>query len=139
MRRKGKRRFSGTETDIEVSMTPMIDVVFQLLIYFLVTFSAADLLSFLDISRPAPEVGKSESPPSADMIRIAVLADGFSINGRTASGEELRTLVGKLASVSKEQTVAVNCADDALHGRLIQVLDWCAENGLSNLAVMSGK
>ena len=44
MNRKQKRRFALTNDEMEVSMTPMIDVVFQLLIYFLVTFSTADVL-----------------------------------------------------------------------------------------------
>lgn len=138
MRRKGQRRSAGADAEIEVSMTPMIDVVFQLLIYFLVTFSTADVLAFLDISRPAPDASQSQQPP-ADMIRIAVLETGFAINGREVSDKELEVLIGKLAEVSKKQTVLVNCHDDSLHGRLIMVLDWCAENELTQIAVMSGK
>ncbi|MDZ8117973.1 ExbD/TolR family protein [Pontiella agarivorans] len=138
MRGKKQRRFVGTDAEIEVSMTPMIDVVFQLLIYFLVTFSTAEVLSFLDISRPAPDAAQSQQPP-ADMIRIGVFGKGVAINGREVSDEELSRLVARLAAVSKKQTVLVNCADESLHGRLINVLDLCAENGLTQIAVMSGK
>lgn len=120
-------------------MTPMIDVVFQLLIYFLVTFSTADVLAHLDISRPSPDAAQSKQPPPVDMIRIAVLKDGFAINGRSVSDEELKTLLEKLATISTNQTVLVNCADQSLHGRLIEVLDLCASSGLTKIAVMSGK
>ena len=139
MRRKGQRRLAHTNEDIEVSMTPMIDVVFQLLIYFLVTFSTADVLAHLDISRPSPDAAPSKQAPPADMIRVAVLKDGFAINGRNVTEEQLNDLLKKLADISTKQTVLVNCDDESLHGRLIEVLDRCASHGLTKIAVMSGK
>ena len=36
-------------------MTPMIDVVFQLLIYFIVTIKPIDVVTNLDVFRPAPD------------------------------------------------------------------------------------
>lgn len=139
MRRNKNRRFAGTESEMEVSMTPMIDVVFQLLIYFLVTFSTADVLAHLDISRPAPDAAQQEASPSADMIRVAVMPAGYAINGREVSGEELGNLLRRLASVSTQQTVLVVCDDRSLHGKLIRVLDLCAESGLTQISVMSGQ
>ncbi|MEI6892743.1 MAG: biopolymer transporter ExbD [Pontiella sp.] len=135
MRRKNRRPLTPPAGDIDVSMTPMIDVVFQLLIYFLVTFSAADVLAFLDISRPAPDI--EQSMPPADMIRIAVLKQGFAMNGRPVSDEELEGLIRQLALVSTKQTVLVNCEEQSLHGRLIQVLDLCASHKLTQISVMS--
>lgn len=139
MRRRGQQRFAHTNEEIEVSMTPMIDVVFQLLIYFLVTFSTSDVLAHLDISRPSPDAAQSKQTPPADMIRVAVMKEGFGINGRSVSDAELDSLLGKLASVSTKQTVLVNCDDQSLHGRLIKVLDMCASHELIQIAVMSGK
>ena len=138
MRRKKPRRFSGTDVEMEVSMTPMIDVVFQLLIYFLVTFSTADVLAHLDISRPSPDAAQREAPPS-DMIRVAVMPSGYAINGRRVSEEELGNLLRRLASISTQQTVLVVCDDRSLHGKLIRVLDLCAESGLTKISVMSGQ
>ncbi len=132
-----KRRVSGSDADAEVSMTPMIDVVFQLLIYFLVTFSTADVLAHLDVSRPAPDASSISSPP-AEMIRVAVKAGGYAINGRDVSADELGELLRRLASVSITQTVLVVCDDRSLHGALIQALDLCAEYGLTKISVMSG-
>ena len=139
MRRNKQRRFPGTDTEIELSMTPMIDVVFQLLIYFLVTFSTADVLAHLDISRPSPDAAQQEQKPPADMIRVAVLSKGYAINGRNVTEDELASMLKKLASISTKQTVLVTCDDKSLHGKLIQALDQCAENGLIQISVMSGK
>lgn len=137
--RSKKRRFNGGREEIELSMTPMIDVVFQLLIYFLVTFSTSDLLAFLDVSRPATDSAQLDTNRSADMIRVAVMPEGFAINGRNVSSEELGAMLARLASVSTEQTVLVVCDDDAFHGRLIQALDMCASCGLNRISVMSGQ
>ena len=139
MRQNKNRRFAGTESEMELSMTPMIDVVFQLLIYFLVTFSTADVLAHLDISRPSPDAAQQQTPPPADMIRVAVMPAGYAINGRRVSEEELGTLLRRLASISAKQTVLVVCDDRSLHGKLIHVLDLCAESGLAQISVMSGE
>ena len=120
-------------------MTPMIDVVFQLLIYFLVTFSTADVLAHLEISRPKAEASQSIPKPAMDMIRVAVLPSGYAINGREVTKGELDALLGKLAQISTKQTVLITCDDKSLHGRLIEVLDTCAKTGLVQVSVMSGK
>ena len=137
--RRRERRPAQTNEDIDVSMTPMIDVVFQLLIYFLVTFSTSDVLAHLDVSRPAPNAAQSKQTPPGDMIRIAVMPKGYGINGKDVELDELEMLLDKLAKVSTEQTVLVTCDDRSLHGRLIQVLDRCAESGLTKISVMSGR
>ncbi len=140
MRRKNRRRFSlEADAEIELSMTPMIDVVFQLLIYFLVTFSTADVLAHLEISRPKSEESRATPKPAMDMIRVAVLPKGYAINGREVTKKELDALLEKLAQISTKQTVLVTCDNKSLHGRLIEVLDTCAKTGLIQISVMSGK
>ena len=124
---------------MEVSMTPMIDVVFQLLIYFLVTFTTPDVLAHLDISRPAPDKTQTEQRTPPKMIRVNIYADGFSLNGRAVSRTELHSILNRLASFSKTQTVLITCAGESEHAKLIDVLDICAESGLSKLSVVSAE
>ena len=124
---------------MDVSMTPMIDVVFQLLIYFLVTFTTPDVLAHLDISRPAPDKTQTEQRTPPKMIRVNIYADGFSLNGRAVSRTELHSILNRLASFSKTQTVLITCAGESEHAKLIDVLDICAESGLSKLSVVSAE
>ena len=51
MRRTRRRAFEETKLD----MTPMIDCVFQLLIFFLVTMKFEDIIAHLDVYRPSPD------------------------------------------------------------------------------------
>jgi biopolymer transport protein ExbD len=134
MRRKRKKR---DEPDAEVSMTPMIDVVFQLLIYFLVTFTTPDVLAHLDISRPAPDPSQTEQRIPPKMIRVNVYEEGFSLNGRAVDRQELASILNRLASFSTSQTVLITCAGKSDHAKLVDVLDICAESGLTQLSVVS--
>lgn len=120
-------------------MTPMIDVVFQLLIYFLVTFTTPDVLAHLDISRPAPDKTQTEQRTPPKMIRVNIYVDGFSLNGRAVSKHELGNILRRLASFSKSQTVLITCAGSSEHAKLVDVLDICAESGLSKLSVVSAE
>ncbi len=141
MRRNRKFR---EEVAIEAPMTPMIDVVFQLLIYFLVTFSTPDVLAHLDISRPAPDPSQTDQRTPPKMIRVNIFAEGgqengYSLNGRTVSRAELGSILDRLAGFSKNQTVLVTCAGRSEHARLVGVLDLCARSGLAKISVVSAE
>ena len=96
-------RFGGRkprERQLPLDMTPMIDIVFQLLIFFLVTaqlsqYSRADL----DLPQEAGE--KTDAAAEAGLI-INVLADGtFEIASAEVSIEEIRSLAIDLARESE--------------------------------------
>jgi biopolymer transport protein ExbD len=141
MTRKCKIR---EEVAMEAPMTPMIDVVFQLLIYFLVTFSTPDVLAHLDISRPAPDKSQTEQRTPPKMIRVNIFAEGglengYSLNGRTLSRTELASILERLSGFSKNQTVLITCAGGSEHAKLVGVLDLCAASGLNKLSVISAE
>jgi biopolymer transport protein ExbD len=121
----------------DLPMTPMIDVVFQLLIYFLVTIHPVDVVANLDVFRPSPEAQKEKPDTPPKMIRITVFADAFLINDRPVDAQELDRLLSKLASIDKTQTILIMCTSLSPHERLITVLDLCAKSGLVNLSVVS--
>ena len=66
-KKKEKNRNKGDELQLE--MTPMIDVVFQLLIFFIVTLNQPDILSTLD-SRSS-DWGLQPDPMKLDSLVIA--------------------------------------------------------------------
>jgi biopolymer transport protein ExbD len=61
-------------------MTPMIDVVFQLLIFFVVTLKQEDILSKLSAARPAPDPNANPQK-QPDPTTIIVCPQGFLFNG----------------------------------------------------------
>ncbi|HIE10467.1 MAG TPA: hypothetical protein EYP62_02530, partial [Kiritimatiellae bacterium] len=91
----------------------------------------------LDVFRPSPEAAREESRTPPEMIRIVVFPDGYTINDRTVSLEELGRLLIKLAALDREQTIMIACTSMSRHESLIEVLDLCARAGLVNLSVIS--
>lgn len=140
MGRKKQRNRPGGEVQAgEPPMTPMIDVVFQLLIYFLVTFEAVDVFASLDVFTPSPDKKppSEEKPPTPNLINIVIFPDGYTINDRQVSIETMDRLLNKLAAIDPTQTVLLNVTSLSPHFRLVEILDLCAKSGLSNLSVMS--
>ena len=134
-RRKKRRTEAAMDGDIE--MTPMIDVVFQLLVYFIVTMQPVDVSAHLDVFRPSasrpPE--SNEQPPK--MIQIEVLPGALVMNGSSVSMKKLTKILTQLGAISSTQTVMIMCAADSKHDQLIEVLDRCTRAGLSSLSVVS--
>jgi biopolymer transport protein ExbD len=127
---------SGTRSsELKLDMTPMIDCVFQLLIFFIITLKPEDLLAHLDVSRPTVQ---DENPTNVvPVLQIGVYADGVTVNDRMVRFENLGALLKKLARASETQTVLIKCAPDALHEQMVAVLDLCSSAKLRNLSVMS--
>jgi biopolymer transport protein ExbD len=137
MAKPRKRRLRDQDSG-EIEMTPMIDVVFQLLVYFVVTIKPVDVAAHLDVFRPSAGAPPKESTEMPKMIQIQIYAAGVLLmNGNAVSINGLERILGKLASYSKTQTVVIMCALDSDHKDLVEVLDRCAKVGLKNLSVVS--
>jgi biopolymer transport protein ExbD len=134
MRRK-KKRNQGQAAELE--MTPMIDVVFQLLIFFLVTLKVEDILSHLDIFRPAPDPYAIPEEQVEDLLTITVYKEGYVLNGRRVRLEGLEGTLMKLGNFSRNVSVVIKCTGDSIHSDLVRLLDVCAKAKLKNLSVFS--
>ena len=132
-----KRRVRKAADSGELNMTAMIDVVFQLLIFFLVTQKPVDTLANLDVFRPSPEKKQEQLQTPPKMIRVQIYPDGFTINDRPVGMPELDGLLHKLAGIDTKQTIMIMCSAQSKHEDLVRVLDLCAKSGLVNLSVVS--
>ena len=127
-----------TAENPKLEMTPMIDVVFQLLIFFVVTLKQEDIMSQLSAARPAPDITlKEPNPTPPKTIDVLVAPQGFIFNGRLVRLEELNRNIERLAGYSKTAMVLIKCTSDSPHAMLIQVLDVCNRHGMTNLSIFS--
>jgi biopolymer transport protein ExbD len=127
-------RAKGEEPKLD--MTPMIDCVFQLLIFFIISLKPEDIIAHLDVNRPQTDQ-RAPIDVKTDLIQVGVFTDGFTLNDRNVSYTTLETMMKRLADLSKTQTVVIKCALESPHARLIEILDLCSQVGLRNLSVMS--
>ncbi len=122
----------------KAEMTPMIDVVFQLMIFFIVTIKQEDIFSKLNANRPAPNSAPSAQTEENDtQIKIAIGQRGVVFNGRGMSFKELDSNIKKLAASSTKSTVLVRCTLDSPHGFLVHVLDICNKYKMYNPSIFS--
>jgi len=120
----------------KLDMTPMIDVVFQLLIFFVLTLKQEDILSKLTASRPAPDPSTKQDQ-QIETTTIIVETRGFVFNGRPMRLGDLDRQLERVATFSKTGMVLIKCTKDSPHGLLVQVLDLCARHELKSLSIFS--
>jgi biopolymer transport protein ExbD len=116
-------------------MTPMIDVVFQLLIFFVVTLKQEDILSHLDVTRPSAPV--ADKQPDVELLQIMVHRTGFALNGTPVGIRELDRQLTRISTFSQSVSVVIKCTGDSQHLYLVQLLDVCSKAGLKNLNLFS--
>jgi biopolymer transport protein ExbD len=126
----------------QLDMTPMIDVVFELIIFFVVTIKQEDTLSKLNANRPAPAAGPSSSSESDTTVTIEV-GKGYDANGvliynkRVVKRKELDQNLREVARTSKKTPIIVKCSEDSPHKALVDVLDICYQNGLFSVSIFT--
>lgn len=118
-----------------LNLTPMIDVVFQLLIFFMVATTFLDPEKEIGIELPEAAAGEAPDTEREELV-INVFADGRIV----MSGQELPTgeLLNALkAAAHADPQIPVSIRGDKLvhHENIVQVMDACAQAGLLELAV----
>lgn len=118
-----------------LNLTPMIDVVFQLLVFFMVATTFLDPEQEIGIDLPEAVSG---TRPEAERIEITinVFADGrVVLAGQELSADELLAALRSAASADQRTAVTIRGDQVAPHRSIVAVMDACAQAGLSNLAV----
>ena len=124
-----------------LDMTPMIDVVFELIIFFVVTIESEDLFSRLNANRPAPSSGSSSS--ESDTTVTIEIGKGRDANGvlvynkREVRRSELDQNLREVARTSKKTPIIVKCTGDSPHKALVDVLDICYRNELFSVSIFT--
>ena len=132
---RARKRPEGAQAELE--MTPMIDVVFQLLIYFIVTTKPIDVITNLDVFRPAPDQAAKPDEKPPNLVRVGVYQDGYTVNDVPATPERLDEALAKVASIDAGQTIMITVSAVSEHGQLVKAFNLCAKNGLKSLSVVS--
>lgn len=125
-----------TRNEVDVNLTALIDVVFLLLIFFMVstTFTRETHLS-IDL----PEASGQPQPVASTQIEITVTRSGeYAVNGEALVNTRLETLKRALEKVSGGNTTAplVITADSATpHQAVVTAMDAAGQLGFVQLSI----
>lgn len=133
-KKKGRKRDLNA---LEINMTAMCDVIFQLLIYLIMTSKPPIVLANLDVNRPAADARAAQDTKIEGMVEIMVFEDAYVVEGKRVKLSGIDKFLGAAAQASRNQTVLIKCAWDSTHEKLVNLLNICAKYKLTNLSVMS--
>jgi biopolymer transport protein ExbD len=120
---------------LSMDLTPLIDMVFLLLVFFLVTstFKKDELALLLKL--PQTEKGAG-SEKKIDQLTIELSDEEIAVNGKKSSMEELPVIFEKAV---KETLVNLRVDGEVKYTRLVKVLDLLQANKLENISLITEK
>ncbi len=122
-------------TDAGINMTPMIDVVFQLIIFFLVTSHFAKQEAHLPLPLPAADSSQAAASDDQPRLVINVTADGTLLfSGRSLTAAELQQrLAERIAELGKDIEVRIRADRGVPYRHIEPVLLSCTRVGIWNV------
>jgi len=130
--RKNMSRFSGTEEQSEINLTPMLDVVFIMLIFFIVTASFIKQAG-IDVLRPEAVTG--EQRPTVSVL-VAISETGeIWVDKKKVQPTAVRAAIERLHAENPKGSVVVQADKAAKNERLMMVLSAVRAIGISDVAV----
>lgn len=130
-------KFRRQKTEDEgINLTPLIDVVFLLLIFFMVstTFTKETHLS-VDL----PEAVGEQSTELPEQIEIVISVDGsYSVNGKSLVNTKIETLksaLEKTAEGDNKIPLVITADGNTPHQAVVQAMDAAGQLGFARLSI----
>ena len=124
------------EEEIRLSIAPLIDIVFLLLIFFMVT-SHFDVASGVRIQ--LPKVAKKIYNEKTDKITLVIDKSGqIYIKGKKI---DMKALSIRLQNISKEKGLLhliLHADKDVRHGKVVQIMDLAKTAGVHSIIIAAG-
>lgn len=118
-----------------IDLTPMLDVVFLLLIFFLLTSAFSRPMLPLNLPE-AKSAEMSNEPPVAISIKI----DGsIYVNNQSVAANELYDVLSKMYHGSHRKDLNLMSDKGVPFGKVVEVLDIAKQSGAENIAVVTEK
>ncbi len=125
-----RRRRVHEEEESEVNLTPMLDVVFIMLIFFIVTATFVKEAG-IDINRPDAQTAERKERGN---ILVAITESGqIWIDRRQVHPRALRANIERLRAENPQGSVVIQADKNSKNGLLVQVMDAARLAGVDNV------
>ncbi len=114
----------------QIDIAPLIDMVFQLLIFFMLTSSF--------IMQPGIKVNlpKAVTSEAVKLENIEIVVSGENVtylNGKVITTQELKTLLKQVAK--RQQPILIKADKRASLGRVVEIWDMCRDLGITQINI----
>ncbi len=127
-----RRRRVREEEESEVNLTPMLDVVFIMLIFFIVTASFVKEAG-IDVSRPP--AATAERKERGNILVAITENDQIWIDRRQVDPRALRANIERLHAENPQGSVVIQADKNSKNGLLVTVMDAARLAGVSNVSL----
>ena len=125
---------SAVAEEEDINLTPMLDVVFILLIFFIVTANFIKEPE-LEVNRPDAETSNIQEN-AAILIAIGATNDIW-IDGRRVDVRQVKANITKLLADNPQGSVVIQADEKAQADAIIQVMDQSREAGVYAISLAS--
>ena len=120
------------DEEATADMTPMLDIVFIMLIFFIVTTSFVKEAG-IDVNRP--EAAQASDKPSANIF-IAIRENGeVWMDRRMVDVERVAANLERLLAEQPTDMVVIQADEGARHGVVVQVMDQIKAAGIAQISI----
>lgn len=120
-------------------LVPLMDVLFILIIFFVITFSMSRMETEVNISVPASE-STDKALQDVGQIVVNVRADGtLVVQQQELTEDQLQQKLATIASVNVKQAIVVRGDKTTQYDHIFRVLDLCRKVGLYHVSFASSQ
>jgi len=118
----------------ELQLAPMLDVVFQLLIFFLVSFEFQRTELDMKVSVPSAQEGADPKRALGEII-VNVRADGeVVVEGQSMTQAQLKAKLSAIAKQHQNQPIRLRGDAKCEYQTIVEVIDTCQKAGIWNIS-----
>jgi len=127
-----RRSRAQQQEESEVNLTPMLDVVFIMLIFFIVTASFVKEAG-IDVSRPP--AATAERKERGNILVAITENDQIWMDRRQVDPRSIRANIERLHAENPQGSVVIQADKNSKNGLLVQVMDAARLAGVSNVSL----
>ena len=132
-----KRKYKRKKDESEINITPLLDIVFIMLIFFIVTTSFVKEIS-LDVNRPTKSPVKEQKRSEVISVRISAEGQVF-VQERLVDIAAVRANIESNLAIKPSASVVIVSDRDADAGFLVTVIDQSRLAGAKNVSLAAQK
>jgi len=125
------------EEENEINLTPMLDVVFIMLIFFIVTASFVREAG-IDVNRPDAPMTESK-PEDANILVLINANDEIWIERRLIDPRAVRANIERLHAENPEGSVVIQANNSSTNKMLVEVMDSARQAGVYSISIADSR
>ncbi|QYJ75576.1 biopolymer transporter ExbD [Shewanella sp. FJAT-52076] len=126
------KKYAAEHEEAKVDMTPMLDIIFIMLIFFIVTTSFVKPMG-IDYNKPE---SAQKSRAKGDNVFITVSKTGLvTMEGRQVDVERITANIERKLAETPGAAVLIQADGETLHGTVVEVMDKVKEAGVHKISV----